>query len=163
MQGDRMKRYELTPKDYYTPTTTDVMVLTIRRWLSASAALTAAAGNEGAARAATGMGGYEQSSDRTREQMLNRYETHTKNCPICLESLVKLNRRKKMLEIARTVLLGSIGATATSPLWAGSVTRKMVAAAVVGAAGSFLADRKLRKVEESIQKHYYVDYVHADR
>lgn len=164
-QGDRMGRYDLSPSKYYTPTTADVLVLAFRRWLSAAATITAAAGDTAAAQAASGVGAYHNNApERTRSEMLNRYETHTKNCPTCLKALAKLHRKRSILMAVKTIFLGSIGATCAAPLMLGSLTRKMLSAAILGIVGSAVANLWLKKVEERrVQKFYYVDYVHAER
>jgi phenylpropionate dioxygenase-like ring-hydroxylating dioxygenase large terminal subunit len=121
-QGDRMNRDGLTYKDYFIPTTADVLVKNYRRWLDSAAEITLTRyGKEGMAAVASATGTVADPSgqpaylDRDqREQMLDRYSSHTKNCKICSQALSKLQKNRSTMDVIRTAMLGAVGASSST-------------------------------------------------
>lgn len=110
-QGDRMRRAKLTPKDYHTPTSADIMVNAFRRWLDKAVEGTRAAGKEQAASAASGDNKDVYKDNRPRAELLDRYLTHTASCSICQTELKSLKDKRRRLSVLSTALIGATGAS----------------------------------------------------
>jgi hypothetical protein len=172
MQGDRMQREDLTYRDYET-SSADVLVNAFRRYLQNACELTRKAGKDKIADAATSPHGYD--SPMPRSQMLDRYESHTKNCKVCAPALVEKQAAKGRLETARAILLGSVGASATALTGAALLavtseavipatvlrTATVALASTVGA--SVAASKAQKRLDKEIQSFFFEDYVHADK
>lgn len=172
MQGDRMEREGLTYRDYET-SSADVLVNAFRRYLQSAVELTRKAGKDKMADAAASPHGYD--SPLPRSQMLDRYESHTKNCNICAPALAEKQSKKGRLSTAQAILLGSVGASATVLAGAALVvvtSEAVIPATVLGTAtialastvgASVAASKAQKKLDKEIQSFFFEDYVHADK
>jgi hypothetical protein len=114
-----------------------------------------------------------------RSKILDRYESHTKNCPLCRNALKKGRRKEKNLNILHTSLIGSTGAsfivafissiaTSTSSAAAFVGISKMIAkisfCVMIATAGSAFGISKIQQmVNDYNQQFIFVDYIHADK
>lgn len=175
-QGDRMQRASLTYKDYDTPSSADVMVNAFRRFANAAGQKTRSVGLDTLAEAIAPTTGYQDNLPRS--QMLDRYESHTKHCPICLAGLRQARNKKRRLEILRTALVGALGASsmtllgamASLLLWSpasvkgpATVTKVAAAALACSLGGSLSISRGKRQAQAEIDRFYFEDYIHADK
>lgn len=204
-QGDRMQRRGLTYMDYETPTPSDVLVNAFRRYLTVAASKTVATKGNGRtddlARAAlpssvqkkgdNACSALYYQDDLPRSVLLDRYETHTKHCPICRTTLERGRQKERRLKTMQTVLTGAAGASATATLLllfaAGAAgARGMVSSAsaattttaslplvvVVGlvaagltaitTGGAVGASKLQRRIHKKNQKFVFEDWVHAE-
>jgi pheophorbide a oxygenase len=173
MQGDRMQKEGLSYNDYRTPAAADVMVNSFRRYAKIATELTRKAGKESIAEAACSTKGY--GSNLSRKDMLDRYESHTKNCKVCSDALKAKEMKKEQIQVAKTIIAtGGIGASATSLLAILLLVPSEVSVptAVVRATGkiflgtiiaSFGLSKLDKKNDEKIQQFLFEDYVHADK
>ena len=172
-QGHRMQREGLTYLDYSTPAAADVLVNAFRRYLNTACKATRQAGKDSVADAANASLGYDD--NLARSQMLDRYESHTKNCKVCSEALEAKQRRMRRLEFAETALTGAFGASSMSLvgiLVLSYATQIGVPAALIRIAAlavttTFAASYRTSKiktnVEKQIQQFYFEDYVHSEK
>eukprot|EP00210_Caulerpa_lentillifera_P001789 g1719.t1 len=82
---DRRTRVEGfdSSRDFYTPTNADLLITAVRKWFE----------NEGDHGAAYGGNKpIDQNEQLSREQVLNRYESHTKHCKLCSSALQTIER-----------------------------------------------------------------------
>jgi hypothetical protein len=107
-----MKEFSLTFRDYSTPSSADVLLNAYRRFLDTAATKTRNAGLASVADAVVGTGNY--GDDAPRSEMLDRYNTHTVNCPVCLTTLKKARRSMSRIQALKTAMLGAAGASATA-------------------------------------------------
>eukprot|EP00210_Caulerpa_lentillifera_P006829 g6528.t1 len=143
--------------NYYAVTDADVAVLAFRAWF------------EGEGDYGNAYGGYETPgiNDRlTKEQILNRYEQHTKHCKLCTEALQDVNRVISVLKTMALVL--AAGATvmlfkefslgASNAL---SIVKnvKLMASALVSVMFVFLAQILEKKV---VHWFYFKEHSHPD-
>ena len=194
-QGDRMERMGLTYRDYDTPTPADVLVNAFRRYLTTASTKTTAMtvpttdkskNLREIARAALPSSDFDLNGNSTttgrlydddlpRSVMLDRYESHTKNCPACRDALAKGQRKDRRLETLQTVMTGAIGATVslTTVFGVGAAVTSsapllLPLAGVSGAAscimaGAAVVTSKVKKnVKKKNQKFIFEDWVHAD-
>jgi len=193
-QGDRMRRFGVSYKNYSTPTTADLLVNAYRRYLDKAASLTEQEGlnmvsdvvsyntnmdTTHGEREGGGGGGLHYVDVNDRPNLLDRYESHTKHCPICLADLAKLQKQHKYLNILQTAFIGAAGssstvftaATTVSFLARSSVVATVPAllltssglASIFTICGALLANRKKKKMDGKIQQFYFEDYVHAEK
>lgn len=140
-----------TRQIYYTPTSSDAMVLEFRQWL-----------------ATEGGGGpfYEIRKTKPfqalyKEDILERFHSHTAECPLCQKGLKFLNR------VATVLKLLSIGAfvftvgLVYSALQNGSLVRWKMAVSIAVFAFCTFVEKMMR--EKLITQFYFVDYVHAEK
>mmetsp|Transcript_44318 Transcript_44318/g.93103 ORF Transcript_44318/g.93103 Transcript_44318/m.93103 type:complete len:597 (+) Transcript_44318:75-1865(+) len=173
-QGDRMARSGLSFKDYDTPSSADVMVNKFRRYGDAAAKRTRELGLDTLAETVAPTSGYDDSL--LRSEMLDRYESHTKNCRICTEALEKARTKKRRLAIFEMALIGAAGASSMTlagslGLFLMSSTVKVPSMLVKGAAGATLSciggckliSKMKPKVEKEINQFLFEDYVHAEK
>ncbi len=172
-QGDRMQRGKLTYKDYHTPAAADVTVNAFRRYATAAARATREVGNDSAADAILPSTGYLDNLPRS--EMLDRYESHTKNCKICSNALEKAKTKKKRLETIQSGLTGAVGASAatlagiafltTSSELAvpAAVTRIAIGSLATMLGASVGASKWKNAMERNIQQFLFEDYIHSER
>jgi hypothetical protein len=118
-----------------------------------------------------------------RSKILDRYESHTKNCPLCRNALKKGRQREKILSVLHTALIGSTGASFIisfiSSIITATTTSSSTAAAFVGISkmiakiafgvmlvtgGSAFGISKLQQVVKDYNQQFiFVDYIHADK
>ena len=116
-----------------------------------------------------------------RSKILDRYESHTKNCPLCRNALKKGRQREKILNVVHTALIGSTGAsfivsfiscitasTTSSSTAAFVGISKMIAKIAFGVmlvtGGSAFGISKLQQVVKDYNQQFiFVDYIHADK
>uniref|UniRef100_A0A7S2ET22 Rieske domain-containing protein n=1 Tax=Trieres chinensis TaxID=1514140 RepID=A0A7S2ET22_TRICV len=172
-QGDRMARSGLSYKDYDTPSSADVMVNKFRRYSNAASQNARLLGLEQLAESVSPSSGYNDNLPRS--EMLDRYESHTKHCKICLEALEKAQLKKKRLELVQTALIGAAGASSVTlagglglsllrTLRVPSILLKGAAGVTLSCVGGCKLTSKLKaKVEKEIQQFLFEDYIHADK
>jgi Pheophorbide a oxygenase len=190
MQGNRMKRANLTYSDYSTPSSADILLNAYRRFLDTAATITRNSGSSNQkqqhtsddlaimASAVVGMDNYED--DAPRSEMLDRYNTHTKDCPICSNALQLARRSKRRLGLFQTALHGSAGAMTTaslvlllakvtirscadSLLESGVFNRLLVVTAAMAWFGSWATLCAENKLDKKINSFIFEDYVHAEK
>ncbi|CAM9204588.1 unnamed protein product, partial [Heterosigma akashiwo] len=182
-QGDRMRRRNLSFKDYSTPTEADIMVNAFRRYLDRAAQKTEQAGHALASSTVVspsasdhvGCGQNHYIDDNDRAKLLDRYQSHTSSCPVCSQDLKKAQRRQKLWSLLQVALVGAAGSSSTvltgaaalSFLGASSVPAALFplsgAALVSMALGAVLAGKKEKQLDAIIQKFYFEDYIHAEK
>lgn len=179
MQGDRMKRENLTYKDYKTPSAADVLVNAFRRYVHVASELTKKADKYVMAESANS---HSQYDDRLpRSQMLDRYESHTKHCTVCSAALKTKEKQKKFLFVAQTILNGSIGATSCILLMmihlllnsnsssASSIKIpfsliRLTTFALLSLIGMSMGLSKAMSInEKALKKFIFEDYIHAEK
>ena len=115
---------------------------------------------------------YMAVSQMSRRKLLDRYDSHTKSCPVCLAALAKLERRQKILDCICPALFGMTGASlvaaALSALLMDSAPVAEVAAKVslkvlgVSALLAALSEKIKRATMNTIVKFHFVDHSHQD-
>lgn len=173
-QGNRMKQAGLSYRDYSTPSSCDSVLNAYRRFIDTAATITRQqTGLSNVADSVQGSSMY--GDDLSRSNMLDRYNTHTKDCPICRKALQNARRKRSRLKIFQSVFQGSAGASgtalATLIMVAKGTTIKMapiVFRYVFGAMfatclASFLSIRKEKKLQQEINSYIFEDYIHADK
>ena len=110
-----------------------------------------------------------------REEMLDRYESHTKNCKICSAALAKNEKKRKRFEVARSIINGGIGASSSTLLgllvlaMSSDVTvpaalLRVVSKLFVSTVGlSFVISKLDAKNEDEIKEFLFEDYIHAEK
>jgi len=173
MQGDRMKNAGLSYSDYSTPASCDVMLNAYRRYLDAAAKKTRQLGLASFADAATGSGQYDR--DLPRSEMLDRYNTHTKNCPNCSAALRSSRKLKSRVGLLRIASAGTAGASTTAlvacallPGLLGNLIPSVVYRALAGTTAAtwvatMLFERAIRRLDKRINSFLFEDYVHAEK
>jgi len=172
-QGNRMKVADLTYKDYSTPASADVLLNQYRRFLDAAAKETRKVGLDSIADAAVGTKSY--GDDAQRSELLDRYNTHTAKCSVCMKSLQKARRKKATIERLQTAFQGATG-SGIAALGTLAALRRLSSVALpsvlfgyvavascAGFAGSFLSSAMKRRTEKTINGFLFEDYVHADK
>jgi len=189
-QGNRLARNGLDHTDYLVPTSADTPSKIFRRWLDRSADATrrlsvssshcaspSAAQLENMVEAAVGFmsdgtSPYTVISDMSRRELLDRFDSHTKDCPVCSKALATLERRKKILKYISPAVLGMAGAsfvaTALSSFLMDSGTVTGVAAKVSAKALGLLLllsasiEVLKRRTASTIEKFHFDDHSHQD-
>lgn len=115
---------------------------------------------------------YMAVSQMSRRILLDRYETHTKDCPVCLKALAILERRQMILDCICPALFGMTGASlvaaALSALLMDSAPVAKVAAKIslkvlgVSAILAALSEKVKRTTISTIEKFHFVDHSHQD-
>lgn len=170
-QGNRMKVANLSYKDYSTPSSADILLNAYRRYLGQAARQTKQMGLEDVANAIVGENNY--GNDLSRSVMLDRYNTHTKNCPVCRNALKKKRKQKGRVAVLQTALQGSVGASTlalavslVSPIDICKVPSTRLAsamAAVITVTASWMTGKYIGKLEKDIEKFIFQDYIHAEK
>ncbi|CAM6091290.1 unnamed protein product [Calypogeia fissa] len=136
--GGEMEKWN---KAYYMPTTADRYVGAFRQWL-------ARFGGKGV-QWAEGVDPTLPPLITKREDLLNRYTTHTKQCKVCSNALHNFELARKVLFVVAAALLG-LGAVLGNPV---SRLLAVGVAALAGLVGWYLGGW--------IQMFYYKGYDHA--
>lgn len=166
-QGNRMYENDLTFRDYSTPSSSDVLLNAYRRYLDSAAKLSSKA----AAKAVSYQSGAAYRGDIPRSMMLDRYNSHTKHCNVCLKELERNEKQLDVVNICKTALVGAGGAS-TAALIAALFPSRVLPAAVARAAAisivaSFLGftglSKKEKALERKIQSFKFEDYIHAEK
>jgi pheophorbide a oxygenase len=172
-QGNRMKEGNLTFRDYSTPSSADALLNAYRRYIDSVATKTREAGLDTMADAVVGSAAY--GDDAKRHEMLDRYNTHTVNCPTCSKALKGTQAKKRRNKVLQTSLQGATGASLTGLATLVAITRVATVASaprligiVAGMAtatglGAIAAYRSEGKLEKEINQFLFEDYVHADK
>jgi len=177
LQGERLAKNRLDYTDYMVPSSADTLSKIFRKWLDLAAEATRRTTCKQAdsiAEAAVGVSldgisPYTTSSQRSRRELLDRYNSHTKSCPICLQALSKLEQRRKILNFALPTLFGATGASLIASILSvvvfesanlpSKLIAKMFGSSLVMSVISVLLKTS---TEKSIQKFYYVHHSHQD-
>eukprot|EP00986_Skeletonema_menzelii_P001467 scaffold387_cov136-Skeletonema_menzelii.AAC.10 len=166
-QGNRMHENDLTFRDYSTPSSSDVLLNAYRRYLDTSAKLSTTS----AAKTVSYQDGSAYAGGIARSEMLDRYNSHTKNCNVCLQEMERNEKQRDAVNICKTALVGAGGAS-TAALIAALLPGKVLSKAVAKAAAtsilvSFLGytglSKKEAKLDRKIQSFKFEDYVHAEK
>eukprot|EP00523_Entomoneis_sp_CCMP467_P005697 CAMPEP_0168764200 /NCGR_PEP_ID=MMETSP0724-20121128/24753_1 /TAXON_ID=265536 /ORGANISM="Amphiprora sp., Strain CCMP467" /LENGTH=582 /DNA_ID=CAMNT_0008813421 /DNA_START=92 /DNA_END=1840 /DNA_ORIENTATION=+ len=172
-QGNRMKVANKSFKDYSTPASADVLLNSYRRYLDVAAEKTRQAGLNSVAATVVGMNKY--GDDAPRAELLDRYNTHTVHCSICMKDLQNARKRNVNLQRLETALQGTTGSGIAALLTFAAIRRlssmaipgtalgATALASTVGLAGSFLTARLRRSTDKTINGFLFEDYVHADK
>eukprot|EP00210_Caulerpa_lentillifera_P009416 g8977.t1 len=145
-------------KEYYVPTSADLLIMAFRKWFETE-------GGHGAAYGGDKL--HSNGTELTRQQMLDRYEQHTKHCKLCRESLKTI---EIFIDVLKFLSLGSlfvgslilIRATTVPVVEWKTVLRNLLlwTSIIVGSAASFVR-RYLKK--NIIPLFYFQDWVHAEK
>eukprot|EP00210_Caulerpa_lentillifera_P009413 g8974.t1 len=145
-------------KEYYVPTSADLLVMAFRKWFETE-------GGHGAAYGGDKL--HSNGTELTRQEMLDRYEQHTKHCKICRESLKTI---EIFIDVLKFLSLGSlfvgslilIRATTAQVVEWKTVLKNLLlwTSIIVGSAASYVR-RYLKK--EVIPLFYFQDWVHAEK
>ena len=181
MQGQRLAKNRLDYKDYMMPSSADTLSKMFRKWLDLAAEATRRTECKQAENiiesavgfSLDGSSPYTANPQQSRRELLDRYNSHTKNCPICSKALSRLEKRKKILNFALPTFFGATGASLIySILSAGifesaHVPSKLIAKMSNRLLGSCILMSALSvllksKVEKSIRKFHYVEHTHQD-
>jgi len=172
-QGNRMKEAGLSFRDYSTPSSADALLNAYRRFIDSVATETRAVGQGEIADAVVGSAEY--GDDAPRSEMLDRYNTHTVNCPLCSTALKKTRAKKARVKVLQTALQGATGASLTGLATLVAMTRvatlsltpgtfRVVAGmATATCLGAIAACRAERKLDKEINQFLFEDYVHAEK
>ncbi len=172
-QGNRMKQAGLSFRDYSTPSSADALLNAYRRLIDTIASKTRETGLEDIADAVVGSAEY--GDDAPRSEMLDRYNTHTVNCPTCSTALKKTQAKKRRNKVLQTTLQGATGASLTGLATLVAITRVATVAsaprligivagmATVTCLGAIGASRSEGKLDKEINQFLFEDYVHADK
>ena len=135
---------------YFTPASADTMVVHFRRWLNSEAG----GGPFGKTRS-------EERRQLSREELLDRYKSHTAKCKVCQRALATIKGAVQVLGILTRACVLAGGILAIRALQRGVVDRSKtalcLAAFVVFSAFSHFLRKKI------IPLFYFVDYVHAEK
>jgi Pheophorbide a oxygenase len=165
-QGHRMHEANLSYTNYSTPSSADVLLNAYRRFVEACARKSP----ESLAQVVRG----SPSSDLSRSQLLDRYNTHTATCPTCKAALQSARRQKAVTQSVKTLLQGSTGALIVmlgSAVYLKQQQYSLPARSITGLTASLLASVgttvmcKLRgkRLDKKIEGFLFQDYVHADK
>ena len=186
---DKEKSPSLSYRDYQTPSSADVLVNAFRRYVTLSVKKDDDSDNDDINNDTINDSIIDSvqptkvkydTDNIPRSKILDRYESHTKNCPLCRNALKKGRQREKILNVVHTALIGSTGASfivsfiscftaSTTPSTADLVgMSKMIAKIAFGVmivtGGSAFGISKLQQiVKDYNQQFIFVDYIHADK
>mmetsp|Transcript_23667 Transcript_23667/g.28898 ORF Transcript_23667/g.28898 Transcript_23667/m.28898 type:complete len:596 (+) Transcript_23667:190-1977(+) len=180
-QGERLAKNGLDYTDYMVPSSADTLSKIFRKWLDLAAEATMRTGCKQAdniVEAALGVSldgssPYTALPQQSKRELLDRYNSHTKSCPICSQALSKLEKRKQILNFALPTFFGATGASLIASILSVSVfgsanlPSKLIAKMSTRLFGSCLLMSVFSvffksRVEKSIQKFYYVEHSHQD-
>ena len=181
MQGERLAKNRLDYKDYMMPSSADTLSKIFRKWLDLAAEATRQTECKQAnymVEAAVGFSldgrsPYTAHPQQSKRELLDRYNSHTKSCPICSEALSRLEKRKKILNFALPTFCGATSASLiVSILSVGIFERANVPSKLIAKMSSRLFGSCLlmsafsvwlkSRVEKTIQKFHYVEHSHQD-
>jgi pheophorbide a oxygenase len=153
-QGNRMHESGLTFRDYSTPSSSDILLNSYRRYLDSAAKLSTKA----AAKTVSYQSGDAYAGGILRSEMLDRYNSHTKNCKVCLQEMERNEKQRGLVNICKTALVGAGGASTAAliaTLLPGKVLSKAIArAAAMSILASFLGYTGLSKKEAKLDPRY---------
>lgn len=183
LQGERLAKNRLDYTDYLVPTSADTLSKIFRKWLDLAADATRSTGCKQAdniVEAAVGVSldgrsPYTAVPEQSKRELLDRYNSHTKSCPICSKAVSKLEKREKILNnFALPTFYGATGASLIASILSVSIEStsnslplKLIAKLSTRLLGSCLLMSVLSvllksRVEKSIQKFHYVEHRHQD-
>jgi len=172
-QGNRMREADLTFRDYNTPTSADVLPTTYRRFLDQAAKKTRDDGHVSIVTAVVGTGKY--GDDLERPIMLDRYNSHTKNCPVCLKALQSSRKQLSAVIILKTAMQGAAGASTVALLTLAAmavmpsitVSSEVFPVTATAVCITWLLSFAFLKAEDALKKgidqFLFEDYVHAEK
>jgi hypothetical protein len=174
-QGERLAKNGLSYSDYRVSSSADTLSKIFRMWLDNAAEATRRTKDKHAdliVEAAVGVSldgasPYPAVSQLSRRELLDRYESHTKNCKICSKALLKLEKKQRFLKILQPTLFGATGASfialvlstfidSVSNLPSKLIMRMFGSSLLLSIMSIFLKTR----TEKSIQKFYYQPHSH---
>mmetsp|Transcript_19372 Transcript_19372/g.27965 ORF Transcript_19372/g.27965 Transcript_19372/m.27965 type:complete len:124 (+) Transcript_19372:389-760(+) len=106
---------------------------------------------------------------KERTVMLDRYNSHTKSCKVCLTALAKTKNTITTLRTMSTVLLGATGSLLTVVVGSlvSNTFRSFLGRSLLATIGSLLAcyllNKRVESLENKVKKFYFVDYVHSTK
>eukprot|EP00210_Caulerpa_lentillifera_P001674 g1609.t1 len=144
-------------KNYFVPTDADTLVMKFRKWFESTGQCGAVFGGDKAM-------GIE--TELTKEQVLDRYEQHTKHCKTCMQALNIIRTAlfvSKVLfvlsSIALCVLVWKYPSAGAMKFTSFLKNVQLVTSALASLLFFFLANVLEKKI---IPLFYFVDYSHAD-
>lgn len=174
-QGERLAKNGLSYSDYRVSSSADTLSKIFRMWLDNAAEATRRTKDKHAdliVEAAVGVSSdgtspYPAVSQLSRRELLDRYESHTKNCKICSKALLKLEKKQRFLKILQPTLFGATGASfialvlstfidSVSNLPSKLIMRMFGSSLLLSIMSIFLKTR----TEKSIQKFHYQPHSH---
>ena len=175
-QGQRMAQAGLTFRDYSTPGSCDILVNGYRRYLHKVAKSTERlCGHARFSDAVAGTPNAYDSADLTqRSLLLDRYFSHTVNCPVCQRALHRWRGLSNLSRSLAITLQGAAGAATAFALISFNMARQGLArplfsersALVVGVSAwglSFMMHRIRLLCDGISQRFVFQDYVHASK
>jgi len=141
----------LTYKDYQTPSASDALMNAFRRYVTEAAKRTGDPTLVDAVQPTR----VAYDTDRfLRSELLDRYESHTKDCKVCTAALEKGRARERALGLVHTALVGASGASFVTALigWIGSRWLAAAAAATGAAAASSSTTAMLLDCSKGVAK-----------
>mmetsp|Transcript_16602 Transcript_16602/g.42379 ORF Transcript_16602/g.42379 Transcript_16602/m.42379 type:complete len:217 (-) Transcript_16602:171-821(-) len=171
-QGERMQAAGLTPADYFTPTSDDMLVRRYRTWLARAVLRTDGEEPTGAAPLMSQVFGINSkyTDVAPRAVLLNRGNQHTRHCSVCSRALARETKQALMLgRAARALTLCGLSVAsfaAGAGGLAGAPILKLAGAisALVGIfAGAAVLKLRQASVKHGLARFTFMDYVHADK
>lgn len=198
-QGSRMQGSSLTYRDYSTPASSDILLNAYRRYMDQVAMITATGDDDnGSQRAsmAQSVVGYDVTSGKDgdgnspaydpydtipRSILLDRYDSHTKHCPVCMAGLKAVRRKQQLLLLLKSAVRGAFGSTALAwltvcymirfkPSWFPIQILVKSPWFILSSIAPFLNILclwMLNKLGENLDRHerqfFFEDYVHAEK
>lgn len=181
LQGERLAKNRLDYTDYLVPSTADTLSKMFRKWLDLAAEATRRTECKQADNIVESAVGYSLDgsspytavAQQSKRELLDRYNSHTKNCPICSDALSRLEKMKKILNIALPTFFGATGASLIASILSAGIVEsanlpsKVIAKISTRLFGSCLLMSAFSlllksRVEKSIQKFHYVEHSHQD-
>ena len=139
-----------TPDAYFTPTSSDYMVVRFRNWLR----------KEGGG-GPFGPSKVGETSPISRRELLDRYESYTLQNKEAQKMLALVNKMAAVCDFVSRASLLIVGACLIRGMHNGILYKWPILAGLVVSALSFFIGRYLR--EKILPLFYFVDYVHADK
>ena len=179
LQGERLAKNRLDYTDYMVPSSADTLSKIFRKWLDLAAEATRRTGCKEADNivesavgvSLDGSSPYTALPQQSGRELLDRYNSHTRSCPVCSQALSKLETRKNILTLALPTFFSATGASLIASILAVSVFEsanlpsKVIAKISTRLFGSCLLMSVFSvllksRTEKSIQKFYYVEHSH---
>lgn len=123
LQGDRMKRSDLTYKDYSTPSSADLMVTAYRQYMEDAVKKTNEDPRKDTLANSVRIADLPPGMD-PQPVLLDR-QSHTQSCRVCQAALKKTQRLHKRLEVLLTAFVGASGASSVMALTIGLASRQI--------------------------------------
>eukprot|EP00210_Caulerpa_lentillifera_P001760 g1690.t1 len=145
-----------TAKDYFIPTNADTLVLSFRKWFEANKTEAVDKGSES----------FTTQTALSKEQLLDRYEQHTKHCKTCSQALSNIRSAIRLLKTVFVLSSLVVCAIVFKSFSAGSLSSvsflkniKLMISAFISMIALKLASLLEEKV---IPLFYFVDLSHPD-